>query len=240
MLSVVIPCYNEESRIRKNLPRIIEYLEKEYPNYELIIIIDLGKDRTLDIAKKLGNKKTKIIVNKKRMGKGYAVRQGVMKAKGDYIFFLDIDLSAPIEELPKLFKYLNEYDVVIGSRALNKSHVKKRIDRKILGFLGNLLIQLFLFKGIKDTQCGFKIFRREAAKRLFALQQNTGFGFDFEIIFLAHKFGYKVREVPIRWSHVGGSKVTFASHFATLAEFAKIKINDWKGAYKTDKGVRVL
>jgi dolichyl-phosphate beta-glucosyltransferase len=231
MLSVVIPCYNEEKRIRNNLKNIINYLEKNYPNYELIMVIDIGTDRTLEIVKKLKNKKTKIIVNKKRMGKGHAIKQGILKSKGDHIFFLDIDLSTPIEEFKKLFQYTKDYDIVIGSRALAKSKVKKRIDRKILGILGNILIQLFLLKGIKDTQCGFKIFKKQAAKRLFSLQKNTGFGFDFEIIFLAKKFGYKIKEVPITWSHVGESKVTFASHFTTLSELIKIKINDWKGLY---------
>lgn len=231
MLSVVIPCYNEEKRIENNLPHIINYLEKNCPAYELIMVIDIGTDKTLEIVKKIKNEKTKLIVNKKRMGKGYAIRQGILESKGNYIFFLDIDLSTPIEEFPKLFQYINDYDIAIGSRALNKSKVKKRIDRRILGLFGNILIQTFLFKGIKDTQCGFKVFKKEAAKKLFSLQKNTGFGFDFEIIFLANKFGYKIKEVPVTWSHVGNSKVTFASHFITLSELIKIKINEWKGIY---------
>jgi len=231
MLSIIIPCYNEEKRIKNNLPRIINYLEKNQPDYELIMVIDLGKDKTSDIVKKITNKKTRFIINKKRMGKGHAIRQGVLESKGDYIFFLDIDLSTPIEEFPKLFQYMNDYDIAIGSRALAQSKVKKRIDRKVLGIIGNFMIQTFLLKGIKDTQCGFKLFKKEPAKKLFSLQKNTGFGFDFEILFLANKLGYKIKEIPIIWAHVGGSKVTFVSHFQTLSEFIKIRINDWKGIY---------
>lgn len=239
MLSIIIPCYNEENRIKNNLPRIINYLEKNQPDYEVIMVIDLGKDQTLDIIKKIKGKKTRFIINKKRMGKGHAVKQGILASKGDYVLFLDIDLSTPMEEFPKLFQYMNDYDIAIGSRALNNSKVlKKRIDRKILGSLGNVLIQIFLFKGIKDTQCGFKIFKKEAAKKIFSLQKNTGFGFDFETLFLAKKFNYKIREVPITWSHVGNSKVTFASHFITLYELIKIKINELKGVYDISKDNR--
>ena len=255
MLSVIIPCYNEEKRIKNNLPRIINYLEKNQPDYELIMVIDLGKDKTPDIVKKIkqrkskisvdlntsfsNNKKTRLIINEKRMGKGHAVKQGILASKGDYVLFLDIDLSTPMEEFPKLFQYMNDYDIAIGSRALNNSKVlKKRIDRKILGSLGNVLIQIFLFKGIKDTQCGFKIFKKEAAKKIFSLQKNTGFGFDFETLFLAKKFNYKIREVPITWSHVGNSKVTFASHFITLSELIKIRINELKGVYNISKDNR--
>jgi len=239
MLSIIIPCYNEEKRIKNNLPRIINYLEKNQPDYELIMVVDLGKDKTLDIVKKIKDKKTRLIINEKRMGKGHAVKQGILASKGDYVFFLDIDLSTPMEEFPKLFQYMNDYDVTIGSRALNNSKVlKKRIDRRIFGLLGNVLIQIFLFKGIKDTQCGFKIFKKEAAKKIFSLQKNTGFGFDFEILFLAKKFNYRIREVPITWSHVGDSKVTFASHFTTLSELIKIRINELKGVYNISKDNR--
>jgi dolichyl-phosphate beta-glucosyltransferase len=239
MLSVIIPCYNEEKRIKNNLPHIINYLERNCPNYELIIVVDIGTDKTLEVVREIKNKKTKFIVNKKRMGKGYAIRQGVLESKGNYIFFLDIDLSTPIEEFPKLFQYMGDYDIAIGSRALDESKViKKKIDRKLLGFLGNVLIQIFLFRGIKDTQCGFKIFKKEVAKKVFSLQKNTGFGFDFEILFLANKFGYKIKEVPITWSHLGDSKVTFTSHFITLYELIKIKINEWKGIYNISGNYR--
>ncbi len=231
MLSIIIPCYNEEKRIRDNLKHILNYLEKKNPDYELIMAIDIGTDKTLDLIKGLKNKKTKMIVNRKRMGKGHAIRQGVLESKGDYIFFLDIDLSTPIEEFPKLFQYMDSYDIAIGSRALAQSKVKKRIDRKVLGIIGSFMIKTLLLKGIKDTQCGFKLFKKEPAKKLFSLQKNNGFGFDFEILFLANKLGYKIKEIPIIWAHVGGSKVTFASHFKTLSEFIKIKINDWKGMY---------
>lgn len=207
-ISVIIPAYNEEKVIGKSISKIISFLENKKFNYEIIVIDDCSKDRTSNIVKDFNSKKIILIRNKKNMGKGYSVKRGVMNAIGDLVLFSDADLSTPISELTKFLPLSHEYDVVIGSRVLKESVVlKQKFYRELVGTAFNLLVQLLLIRGIRDTQCGFKLFRKNVAKDIFKKQRIGGFCFDAEILYLAKNAGYKIKEVPIKWINAESSKV---------------------------------
>ena len=227
-LSIVVPVYNEERRISSNLSEIISYMNKKRLNHEIIIVNDGSTDNTLGILHKF-NKKVKIISYEQNKGKGYAVKTGVLAAKGDRIFMCDADLAMPIAELDKFLK--EKEDIVIGSRSLKGSEVKTTLFKKIMGRIGNLLISALIIRGIKDTQCGFKLFDKKC-KRIFEKQTINRWGFDFEILFLARKFHYKIKEIPIKWTNMVGSKVELTDYPKTLFELLKIRFNDITGVYR--------
>ena len=235
MLSIIIPAYNEEKRIPETLNRILQYLKERKISNEIIVVIDKGKDNTLEVIKDYSKnfKNIRYIYNSKKYGKGYAIKKGILSSKGNLVLFTDADTSTPITELDKFLPKIKESDIVIGSREHKDSNVRKKlISRVILGNLGNLLLRLFLIKKIKDTQCGFKLFKGNIARELFSLSRINGFGFDFEIIFLAQKKKYRIRECPVNWTYCEDTKVTWQSHFKTLSELFEIKLNQWSGKYK--------
>ncbi len=227
-LSVVIPVYNEENRISKSLIEITKYLNGKKFDYEIIIVDDGSKDNTLRSIIKTNNRKIKIISHHKNRGKGYAVKTGVLAARGDLIFMCDADLSMPITELDKFLKH--KEDIVIGSRALKQSEVKTGFIKKILGRIGHGIISLLIIKNIKDTQCGFKLFKKDC-KKIFEKQTIDRWGFDFEILFLARKLGFGIKEIPIKWTNSHGSKVKMSDYPKTLLEVLKIRLNDIRGVY---------
>jgi len=235
MLSIIIPAYNEEKRIPETLNRIIRYLKEKNIGNEIIVVVDKSKDKTLEVIQMYSKKFKNIryIYNPKKQGKGHAVKKGILSSKGNLVLFTDADTSTPITELDRFLPMINETDIVIGSRAHKHSNIKKKLmSRVILGNLGNVLLRLFLIKKIRDTQCGFKLFKGNVARELFSLSRINGFGFDFEIVFLAQKKRYKIIESPVNWSHCDDSLVTWQSHFKTLSELFEIKINYWLGKYK--------
>src|SRR3989338_9473308 len=198
MLSIVIPAYNEEKRLPEALNRMLSYLKKRKLKNEIIIVADKSKDRTLEVVKDYSKryKNIRYIYNPKKQGKGYAIKKGILASKGSLVLFADADASTPITELDGFLLKIKEYDMVIGSREHKGSVVKKKlISRVILGNLGNILLRLFLIKKIKDTQCGFKLFNGNIARDLFSLSRIKGFGFDFEIIFLAQKKKCRIMEM---------------------------------------------
>lgn len=234
MLSIVIPAYNEEKRLPEVLNRMLSYLKKRKLKNEIIIVADKSKDDTLGIAKNYSKKYKNIryIYNPKKQGKGYAIKKGVLASKGSLVLFTDADTSTPITELDNFMPQIKGYDMVIGSREHKDSIVKnKLVSRVVLGNLGNILLRLILIKKIKDTQCGFKLFKGHIARELFSLSRIKGFGFDFEVIFLAQKNGYKIKEMPVNWAYCEGTKVTWQSHFVTLRELFEIKLNHLLGIY---------
>lgn len=243
MLSIVIPAYNEEKRLPLALDPMLEHLQKKKIENEIIIVADKGKDRTFDVVKDYANKYKNIryIFNEKKAGKGYALRKGILSSKGDLVLFADADTSTSITELDTFLELIKNADIVIGSRTHKQSDVtNKLISRVILGNLGNVLLQIFLIKGgIRDTQCGFKLFKGDVARKLFGLSKINGFGFDFEIIFLAQKNKYKIIEAPVKWEFCEGTKVTWQSHFVTLNELFQIKLNQLKGVYSTKQKRKV-
>ena len=225
-ISILIPAYNEEERIVSSLEKISSFFNDQ--EYEIIVVDDGSTDKTREVVSKFDN----VILNNQRenFGKGFSVKEGIFMATGNKVLLTDADLSTPIEEYNKLNEYFNDYPIVIGSRALAESQVQNNIFRKMLGRFGNLLIR-FIVKDIKDTQCGFKLFDRNVASDLFSRQTIKGFGFDFEILFLAQKKEYKIKEVPVIWKNVEGSKVKPIHYFITLFELFKIMKNNLKGKY---------
>jgi len=235
MISIIIPAYNEEKRLPEALNRMLNYLKKRKLRNEIIIVADKSKDRTLEVVKYYSKryKNIRYIYNPKKQGKGYAIKKGVLASKGSLVLFADADTSTPITELGNFMPQIKGYDIVIGSREHKDSIVKnKLISRVVLGNLGNILLRLLLIKRIKDTQCGFKLFKGNIARELFSLSRIKGFGFDFEIIFLAQKKKYKIREMPVSWTYCDGTKVTWQSHFGTLRELFEIKLNHLLGKYR--------
>jgi dolichyl-phosphate beta-glucosyltransferase len=235
MLSIIIPAYNEEKRLPETLKRILGFLKKRKINNEIIIVVDKSKDRTLDLVKRYSKKYTNVryIFNPKKCGKGYAVRKGILSSKGKLVMFTDADTSTPIAELDNFLPKIRRYDIVIGSREHKGSVVKKKLlSRVLLGNIGNLLLRIFLIKKIRDTQCGFKLFKGSIARELFAKSKIDGFGFDFEIIFLSQRKKYRIYECPVNWTYCEDTKVTWQSHFKTLSELFEIKLNQLSGKYR--------
>ncbi|MDO8681997.1 MAG: glycosyltransferase [Armatimonadota bacterium] len=211
-LSVVTPAYNEETRIGDSIRAIAAYLSQNTPAYEIIVVNDGSSDSTLEILQKLHGEiaRLTILTYSQNMGKGYAVRQGMLAAKGDWVLMTDADLAAPIEELPKLEEALrNGADLAVGSRATVGSvrEIHQPFYRELGGQILNLAIQAIAVWGIRDTQCGFKLFTRECAQAVFPKCFLNDFSFDVEVIYLARKLGFKVKEVGVRWYHREGSKV---------------------------------
>src|SRR4030042_3117215 len=231
-ISVVIPAYNENVRIVKTLEKTLDYFEIHNYLYEIIIIDDASTDVTYNLVDTLfrSHSNIKILRNRKNMGKGFSVKRGVLESRGDYVLFSDADLSTPIEEIEKFFPHFNKgYDIVIGSRALKDSQIllKQPWYRKNMGKIFNLLVRLFIIKGIKDTQCGFKCFRKEVAHKIFSLQRLNGFCFDVEILYIAKSLGYKIKEVPIIWLHCLHSRVAiFMYSICMFFDLFKIKFNN--------------
>src|SRR4030066_1959136 len=233
-LSIIIPAYNEEALIEKTLNDVTLYLEKSGFSYEIIVVCDGCKDKTAllagEIAKK--NNRVSVIDRKVNRGKGYSVKQGCLDASGDYVIFTDADLSTPIDEIEKLLKWLQEgYDIAIGSRGLKESDIQIRQPwyRETMGKIFNLFVQAIAIRGISDTQCGFKGFKRDVAKDVFKRQTINGFGFDVELLYIARRLGYKIREVPVRWLNRAASRVNPLVHpIQMLFDLIKIRIGGWK------------
>jgi|YNPMSStandDraft_1061717.scaffolds.fasta_scaffold00016_61 dolichyl-phosphate beta-glucosyltransferase len=199
-LSIIIPAYNEESRLGNTLKLITAYLKNSHFHFEIIVSDDGSTDRTVEIAKAFSC--VKVIGDGFNRGKGAAVRRGMMEAKGDIRMFTDADLSTPIYELEKLLRFINDgYDVCIGSRAIDYRLIKKHqpLYRELMGKTFNKIVQMLVVKGIKDTQCGFKCFREKAAIEIFSRAKIDGFSFDVELLYLANKLNFKIKEVGVEW-----------------------------------------
>ncbi|MDP4230769.1 MAG: glycosyltransferase family 2 protein [Bacteroidota bacterium] len=209
-LSLIVPAYKEASRISASLEKIFAYLANASYDSEVIVVDDGSPDNSVEVirtafAKKpAGRVEARLIELGTNGGKGAAVRAGMLEAKGSIRIFTDADLSTPIHEVEKVIMAIEKegYDVVVGSRALEGRKLVKvhqPMYREMMGRFFNLLVQVFVLRGIKDTQCGFKGFRAEAAAKIFAEQKVMGFSFDVEILYLARKYGYKIKEVAVEW-----------------------------------------
>ena len=245
LLSIVIPAYNEEERLGKTLSETFDYLAAQDYTSELIVVDDGSRDRTVEIASSFQSRsnakiKLSVLKNPGNRGKGYAVRNGMLHASGEIHLFFDADLATPLDQIPKVIQPIldGQYDVVFGSRALSEAviEVEQSWLRQLRGRGGNLLIRLLTGMDIKDTQCGFKAFRRQASQSVFPLQQVDGFGFDPEILFIANKQGWRWKETPVVWRHIEGSKVTMLSaSVSVFIDVFKIRWNDFVGKYDAQK-----
>jgi glycosyltransferase involved in cell wall biosynthesis len=213
-LSVVIPTFNKEARIAATLEAVVSYLAGKPFASEIVIVDDGSTDLTADVAKAAlaGRIPSKVISRGFNLGKGASVREGVLAAAGEIVLFADDDLSTPIAELDRTLAALEAgADVVIGSRAHPDSAitVRQRRPRELMGKAFNLLVRLFVLRGYRDTQCGFKAFRRRAARAVFSRLRTAGFGFDVEVLVLCRELGFRVAEVPVTWCDIRPSRLRF-------------------------------
>ncbi len=209
-LSIVIPAYNEEKRIEETLKAITSYFDQKDFGYEVIVIDDGSKDRTSEKVLAFQNKNIRFLKNRRNRGKGYTVRRGMLEAEGETILFSDADLSTPIHEYEKLSFWINRgYDIAIASRGLAESRilVRQKWWREQMGKIFNWLVRKTMGFSFRDTQCGFKLFTASAAKHIFSLQKTDGFSFDVEIILLAIRSRFRIKEVPVLWKNSFQSKV---------------------------------
>ncbi len=210
-LSVVIPVFNEEKRIGPTIERVCSFLAGRSFTSEIVIADDGSRDASLEIARnQLGKFPHQIVKNPVNQGKGSAVRRGMLAARGELRLFSDADMSTPIEEAEKFIRAHQEgVDVVLGSRALSSSNVTLRQNalRELMGRVFNGMARVLAFRGISDSQCGFKSFTCRAAVDLFSRQKLNGFSFDAEIVFLAQRCGYKIIETPVTWQNSPQSRV---------------------------------
>jgi dolichyl-phosphate beta-glucosyltransferase len=236
-LSIVIPAYKEEKRLHKIFEAIDEYRAKKDFLVEVIIVVDGSPDKTAEIAHIYADKNADALVidRPENRGKGYSVKEGMLRAHGEYILFADADNSTPIKQVDKLLKFVPEYKVVIGSRYCEGGELAKpQPFYRILGSRGlNLIIQLLADKGIKDTQCGFKMFENKAAKEIFSRQTFERFSFDIEVLAIARKLGYKTKEVGIIWYDDPHSTVDpIKDGLRMLADAWKTRQNIISGKYR--------
>ncbi len=234
-VSIVIPAYNEEERIVPTIGAIAAYMVELGIPWELIIADDGSKDNTVALCEELGLVNMHVLIADKNGGKGSAVQRGMLAAKGTYILFSDADNSTPIQEISRLLSKIKTegYDIAVGSRAADGAEVEnKSLKRQIFSNGLNTIVQKVFRIKVNDTQCGFKLYKRDVARRLHTAQTLMGFSFDLEILYLAFKLGYNVAEVPVQWFDAPGSKVDpikEAQRF--LRDLVKIKINDMQGDY---------
>jgi len=222
--SIILPVYNEAGIIDNNLKNIFAYLDKKDFSWELIIVNDGSTDQTGEIINKFN--RLRIIENKTNCGKGWSVRKGMLAAEGEKCLFLDADLSTDISELDRFLPFIDENDIIIGTRQSLDTEILKSqpIYRVMLGRLGNFLIRVILNFKFKDTQCGFKLFDKKT-RVIFEKQTIKRWGFDFELIILAQKMKFKIKEIGVRWQDGESSKIKPISYLNTLIELLKIKIN---------------
>ena len=239
--SIVIPAYNEGTRLGATLEKVLAYVHARSWDAEVIVVNDGSRDNTAEIVKTLAakNPALRLLENPGNRGKGYSVRNGMLNARGRIVLFSDADLSSPIEEAPKLFEALEQgADIAIGSRWLRAETQTQRqpLHRQIFGRIFNLMLRITLGLKFKDTQCGFKAFKQPAVQAIFPLQKIERWGFDPETLFLARKFKFKVKEIPVAWGHSGGTRIhPLVDGSRMFIEMLRIRWYDVTGKYDADR-----
>jgi dolichyl-phosphate beta-glucosyltransferase len=246
-LSIVIPAYNEENRIGRTLDEVLRFLKSQAYRAEVIVVDDGSSDKTAQLVAERASSyhdsghELRVLINTPNRGKGYSVKRGLIDARGEILLFTDADLSSPITEAPKLIDPIvtGRADVTFGSRALNPQliGVHQPRMRELGGAVFNLSMRTITGLKFKDTQCGFKAFRREAALPVFALQRVERFGFDPEVLYIAKKQGNRLLEVPVVWNHCEGgelqSKLNYVRDSINMfGDLIRIRLNDLVGRYK--------
>ena len=236
-LSIVIPAYNEAARLENTMERVVGCVESRGWDAEVIVVDDGSTDETIDIVHHWMHRHhcVKLVQNPGNKGKGFSVRNGLLQGIGDIVMFTDADLSAPIEEAELLFAAIDAgADVAIGSRWLEKQKqtIHQPLYRRFFGRCFNWVTRRMMGLPYKDTQCGFKAFKREAARTIFRLQTIERWGFDPEILFIARKLKYKIVEVPVSWGHDERSRISYLKDGTKMLEdMATIRSNFVRGRY---------
>ncbi len=236
-LSVVIPAYNEEARLPGTLRALSDYLRGSFKEYEIIVVDDGSSDGTASVVGTMGRElpNLTLISYPVNAGKGHATRRGVFASKGDLVLTCDADMSTPIREYEKLVPFVrDDFDIAIGSRGLRDSDIAVRQPwhRERMGKIFNSFVRALVVGGIKDTQCGFKLFKGDVARSLFKSNIIDGFAFDVEILFLAKRKSYRIKEVPIRWLNSPDSRVKIMRDpMKMFVELLRIRTNWLLGKY---------
>jgi glycosyltransferase involved in cell wall biosynthesis len=248
LVSVVIPAYNEERRLPHTLQRVTEYLSAQNYQSELIVVDDGSTDTTVQVAETFAQAHPLLrLIKNDHRGKGYTVRTGMLAAWGHIILFSDADLSTPIEDIERLLPWFERgYDIVIGSReGAGAQRMQEPFYRHLMGRAFNFIVQLLTVRGIEDTQCGFKAFRDEVAQDVFSrmllygdnAQKVTGgmvTAFDVEALFIGHKSGYRIKEVPVRWRYGTETKVNpLKDSYRNFRDVVQVRWNDARGLYNS-------
>jgi len=234
-LSVIIPAHNEENRLPNTLEQVLRFLEGHSFASEVIIVENGSVDRTLEVAQEFARKHENVHVIQSDRGKGAAVRRGMLTAQGEYRFMCDADLSMPVEEIVKFIPpALEGFDMAIASReAKGAVRYNEPAYRHIGGRGINFIIQAMILPGLNDTQCGFKCFRADVADDIFSLQTLPSWSFDIELLYIARKRGYRIKEIPIHWYHHSETKVSaLRDALQMIVDIFRIHVNARRGSYK--------
>ncbi len=243
-LSIIIPAYNEEARVGETIKAILQYIESERPDSELIVVDDGSSDATTEAAKNVCAEfpdiKTNVIRYDQNRGKGFAVKTGLVSAENDIALFSDADLSTPIEELPKLIEPIEngDFDITLGSRALDRTLIGEHQPwrREQGGKVFNLFVRKLTGLPFWDTQCGFKAFNMKKFRPLLDVMTINRFGFDVEFLFVADYNRLRLKEIPVRWNDVEGSKLkVFRDTRRMFSELNQIRKNAKNGIYTIEK-----
>lgn len=236
-LSVIIPAYNEEHRIGKTLSAVSAFLQKQTYSTEILVVNDGSKDKTAQIVSEYAKKIPNLILvdNQENHGKGWVTKQGMLKAVGDVRLFMDADNSTVVDEVAKMLPYFEQgYSIVVGSRRIAGSEiaVKQPWIRDFLGGVFRLIVHTLVPVGVTDSQCGFKAFTQGATEKIFSQQTIYRWAFDVEILALARRAKFKIKEVPVKWVNDSESHVKFSGMVKMLFEVIQIRLNLWTGKYK--------
>jgi dolichyl-phosphate beta-glucosyltransferase len=228
-LSVVIPAYNEALRLRPTLRKVVEYLRGQRLGYEVLVVDDGSTDTTAAVAEEFASDGVRVLRQPENRGKGAVLRVGVLASRGDEVLLVDADLSTPIEDLERLRPHLQEAEVVLGSRAVAGSDITlhQPVYREMMGRTFNLIIRLLGVRGLRDTQCGFKLLNGEVARGLFRELRIERFAYDVELVWLARRHGYRVIEVGVRWADSSSSRVNPMTD--SLRMFWDVLALRWRG-----------
>jgi glycosyltransferase involved in cell wall biosynthesis len=239
-LTIIVPSFNEERRLPPSLEKIAAYVNASGRRTEVLVVDDGSTDRTAEVAGSFANRiaNLRVLKNGENRGKGYSVRHGMIEAKGENVLFTDADLSAPIEQADQLLDALDQYDVAIGSRAVDRSliTVHESLFREFAGIVFNRIVRIVLWLPFVDTQCGFKAFRRERCRIIFEQQRIERFGFDPELLYLARHHGLKSTEIPVRWAHSPATKINMLrDSILMFIDVFTVRWNSLLGRYRRRK-----
>lgn len=235
-LSIIIPAYNEEKRLPATLQSVFDYMKRQSYGWEVLVADNGSTDGTARIVQEWNKKDSRFVhFLVHESGKGGAVKRAMSAVKGEYRLFMDADNATTIDQIEPFWKAFGQgYDVVIGSIEVAGASINERAGwhRRFLGKAAKWLIRFVALPGIYDSQRGFKVFSKKAAMAVFPKQTIGRWGFDIEVLLIARRNGFKIKELPVKWNNMGESKVTFGAYVSTFVDLAKIKLNDIGGSYR--------